>query len=58
MLEDVLLMMCSRYRNGGQMYGRLHGRMFETVDSFQYLGWQVATDGGCDMDVVHRMNEG
>ena len=25
---------------------------------FKYLGSQVAADGGCERDVVHRMNEG
>ena len=28
------------------------------MDCFQYLGAQMAADGGCEMDVVHRMNEG
>ena len=28
------------------------------MDCFQYLGSQVAADGGCERDVVHRMNEG
>ena len=28
------------------------------MDSFKYLGSQVAADGGCERDVVHRMNEG
>ena len=27
-------------------------------DCFRYLGSQVAADGGCERDVVHRMNEG
>ena len=25
---------------------------------FKYPGSQVAADGGCERDVVHRMNEG
>ena len=25
---------------------------------FKYLGSQVAADGGCERDVVHRMNKG
>ena len=25
---------------------------------YYYLGLQVAADGGCEMDVVHTMNEG
>ena len=28
------------------------------VDCSKYLGSQVAADGGCERDVVHRMNEG
>ena len=30
----------------------------EEVDCFKYLGSQVAADGGCERNVVHRMNEG
>ena len=29
----------------------------EDVDCFKYLGLQVAAFGGCERDVVHRMNE-
>ena len=29
----------------------------EEVDCFKYLGWQVAADGLCERDVVHRINE-
>ena len=28
------------------------------LNGFKYLGSQVAVDGGCERDVVHRMNEG
>ena len=28
------------------------------MDCSKYLGSQAAADGGCDRDVVHRMNEG
>ena len=28
------------------------------MDCFKYLGSQVAANGGCERDVVHRMNEG
>ena len=28
------------------------------MDCFKYLGSQVAADGGCERDVVHRMKEG
>ena len=35
----------------------LNGEPLEEVDCFKYLGSQVAADGGCERDVVHRMNE-
>ena len=35
-----------------------NGEPLEEVDSFKYLGSQMAADGGCERDVVHRMNEG
>ena len=30
---------------------------FEQVDCFKFLGSQVAADGGCERDVIHKMNE-
>ena len=36
----------------------LNGEPLEEVDSLKYLGSQVAGDGGCETDVVHRKNEG
>ena len=30
----------------------------EEVDCFKYLLSQAVADGGCETDVVHRMNEG
>ena len=36
----------------------LSGELLEEVDCFRYLGMQVAVDGGCESDVVHRMNQG
>ena len=36
----------------------LNGEPLEEVDCFKYLGSQVAVDGVCERDVVHRMNEG
>ena len=50
-------MSCSRYGNGGRMHVILNSKRFEEVDCFKYLGSQVAADGGCERDVVHRMNE-
>ena len=40
------------------MHVILNGEPLEEVDCFKYLGSQVAADGGCVRDVVHRMNEG
>ena len=52
------VMRCSRYGNGSRMHVIQNGRQFEEVDCFKYLGSQVAANGGCERDVVHRMNEG
>ena len=35
-----------------------NGEPLEEVDCFKYLRLQVVADGGCERDVVHRMNEG
>ena len=52
------VMRCSRYGNGDRMHVILNGEPLEEVDCFKYLGSQVAADGGCERDVVHRMDEG
>ena len=52
------VMRCSRYGNGDRMHVILNGEPLEEVDCFKYLGSQVAADGGCERDVLHRMNEG
>ena len=36
----------------------LNAKPLEVVDCFMYLESQVAADGGCERNVVHRMNEG
>ena len=36
----------------------LNSQPLEEVDGFKYLGSQVAADGGCERDVIHRMNDG
>ena len=41
-----------------RMHVILNGEPLEEVDCFKYLGSQVATDGGCERDEVHRMTEG
>ena len=52
------VMRYSRYGNRGRMHLILNGEPLEEVDCFKYLGSQVAADGGCERDEVHRMNEG
>ena len=46
-----------RYGNGSRMHVRLNCEPLEQVGYFKYLGSQVAADGCCERDVVHRMNE-
>ena len=52
------VMRCSRYDNGDRIHVILNREPLEEVDCFKYLGSQVAADGRCERDVVHRMNEG
>ena len=52
------VMGCSMYGNADRMHVILNGGPLEEVDCFKYLGSQVAADGGCERDVVHRMKEG
>ena len=40
------------------MHVILNGEPLKEVDRFKYLGSQVTADGGCERDVVHRMNAG
>ena len=49
---------CSRYGNGDRMHVILNGEPLDEVYCFKYLGSQVAADGGCERDLVHRMNQG
>ena len=39
------------------MHVRQNFKPLEEVDCFKYLGSKVAADGGCETDVVHRMNK-
>ena len=54
---------CSRYGNGGRMHVILYcsggsaNRFRKWIVSGTW-GSEVATDGGCERDVVHRMNKG
>ena len=45
------------YGNGGRIQVIQNGEPLEEDDCFEYQGSQVAADGGCERDVVHRMNE-
>ena len=36
----------------------LNSEPLEEVDCFKYLWSQVAADGRCERDVMHRLNEG
>ena len=56
--SECKVVRCSRYGNGGRMHVILNGEPLEEVNCFKYLVSQVAADGGCERDVVHRMNEG
>ena len=44
--------------NWDRMHVILNGGPLEEVHCFKYLGSQEAAYGGCERDVVHRMNEG
>ena len=48
---------CSRHVNVGRMDVRLNGKPPEEVDRFKKFRLPVEADGGCEMDVVHRINE-
>ena len=39
------------------MHVIINGEPLEKVDCFKYLWSQVTADGGCERDMVHRMNE-
>ena len=52
------VMRCSRYDNWGRIHVILNGEPLGEVVCFKYLGSDVPADGGCNRDVVHRMNEG
>ena len=40
------------------MHVILNGEPLEEVDCFKYQESQMAADGRCERDMVHRMNEG
>ena len=57
-MNQSKVMRCSRYGNGDRKHVILNRESLEEVDCIKYLGSQVTADGGCERDVVHRMNEG
>ena len=46
------------YVNVGPMNARLNGQPLVEVIYFKYLRSPMEAGGGCERDVVHRMNEG
>ena len=44
--------------NVNRMDVRLNYKPLQEVDCLTYLGWEVVAEGGCERDVVHRMNRG
>ena len=52
------VIMCSKCGNGGRTHVILNSETLEKVGCFKHLGSQVAADGGCERDIVHRMNMG
>ena len=55
--DRIIIFFYSRYGNGDRMHVILNGEPLEEVNCFKYLGSQVAADGGCARDVVHKINE-
>ena len=45
--KKTKVMWCSTYGKGGRRHVILNGQPLDEVDCFQYLGSQVADDGGC-----------
>ena len=43
---------------GVRMHVIINGEPLEEVYCFEYLRSQVAADGGCERDVVHKINQG
>ena len=53
-----MVMRCTRNEDGARLNVLLNGEALEEVDQFQYLGSVIATNGGVEADVHHRVNEG
>ena len=51
------VMRCTRNEDGDRLNAMLNGEALEEVDQFKYLGSVIATNGGVEADVHHRVNE-
>ena len=47
-IDKSKVMRCSRYGYGDRMHVILNGEPLEEVDYLEYLGSQVAANGGCE----------
>ena len=52
------VMRCIRNEDGAILNAMLNGKALEEVDQFIYLGLVIASNGGVEADVCHRVNEG
>ena len=52
------VMRCLRYVTVGLLDGRPNGEPLWEVNCSKFPGSQMAADGGCERNVVLRMNEG
>ena len=52
------VMRCTRSEDGARLNVILNGEALVGVDQFKYLGSVIAANGGVEVDVCHRLNEG
>ena len=52
------VMRYTRNEDGARLNVMLNGETLEEVDQFKYLGSVIAANGGVEVDVHHRVNEG
>jgi len=52
------VMRCANDARMGSMNVVLKGQVLEEVNMFKYLGSNVSANGGCENEVVYRLNEG
>ena len=51
-------MRCTRNEDGARLNVMLNGEVLEEVYQFKYLGSVIAANGGVEVYVRHRVNEG